>query len=110
LSHHPEPPGRAVHEEVDGLDTDGQRGRRLVLLRHSHRPRRGHAPFVQAGAETSNTGVEAVKPDPRCSWKSHPEGVGAIVGDESTESRGGVRPLRIPLVIRLERRTYVVVR
>jgi len=26
--------------------------------------REGHTPFVQAGAETSDTGAEAVKPDP----------------------------------------------
>jgi len=31
-------------------------------------PRGGHTPFVQSGAETSDTGAEAVKPDPRCSW------------------------------------------
>jgi len=30
--------------------------------------RRGHTPFVQAGAETSDTSAEAVKTDPRCSW------------------------------------------
>ena len=28
------------------------------------RRRRGHTPFVQAGGETSDTGAEAVKPDP----------------------------------------------
>jgi len=28
----------------------------------------GHTPFVQAGAETSDTCAEAVKPDPRFSW------------------------------------------
>jgi len=28
---------------------------------------RGHSPFVQAGAKTSGTGAEEVKPDPRCS-------------------------------------------
>jgi len=27
--------------------------------------RGGHAPFVQAGEETSDTGAEAVKPDPQ---------------------------------------------
>jgi len=32
--------------------------------------RGGHTPFVQAGAETPDTGVEAVKSDPRCSCKS----------------------------------------
>jgi len=29
--------------------------------------RGGHSPFVQAGVETSDTGAEAVKPDPGCS-------------------------------------------
>ena len=28
---------------------------------------RGHSPFVQVGAKTSDTGAEEVKPDPRCS-------------------------------------------
>jgi len=32
LSHLPEPSGRAVHREVDGLDIGGQHGRRFVLL------------------------------------------------------------------------------
>jgi len=31
--------------------------------------RGGHTPFLQAGAETSNTGAEAVKPDPGSSWE-----------------------------------------
>jgi len=30
--------------------------------------RGGHNPFVKAGAETSDTGAEAVKPDPGSSW------------------------------------------
>jgi len=30
--------------------------------------RGGHTPFVQEGVETSDTGAEAVKPDPRSSW------------------------------------------
>jgi len=30
--------------------------------------RGGHNPFVHAGAETSDTGAEAVKPDRGCSW------------------------------------------
>ena len=33
--------------------------------------RGGHNPFVQAGAETSDTGAEAVKPDPGSSWEGH---------------------------------------
>jgi len=38
--------------------------------------RGGHTPFVQAGAETSDNGAEAVKPDPSCSWEGDSRGVG----------------------------------
>jgi len=69
--------------------------------------RGGHTPFVQVETETSDTGAEAVKPDPGSSWKGHSGGVGADVGDENAESCGVVPPLRIPLVIRPVRRTYV---
>ena len=44
LSHRPEPSGRAVHE-VDGLDIEGQHGRRFVLLRHTRRPQRRPYPI-----------------------------------------------------------------
>jgi len=57
----------------------------------------------------SDTGAQAGKPDPHCSWESHSGKVGAGVGDESTESRKTVRPLRLPLVIRPVRRMYIVV-
>ena len=43
--------------------------------------RGGHIPFVQAGAETSDAGAEAVKPEPGSSWEGHSWGVGAGVGD-----------------------------
>ena len=33
--------------------------------------RGGHSPFVQAGAEASDTGAESVKPDPGSSWEGH---------------------------------------
>ena len=33
--------------------------------------RGGHTPFVQAGAETSDTGVEAVELDPGSSWEGY---------------------------------------
>jgi len=69
--------------------------------------RGGHAPLVQAGTETSDTGAKAVEPDPGSSWQSHSGRMGADVGYESTESCRVVRPLRIPLVIRPVRRTYV---
>ena len=42
--------------------------------------RGGHTPFVQAGAETSDTGAEAVKPDTRCSWQSDARRVGDVSG------------------------------
>jgi len=110
-SHCPEPSGRAVHGEVDGLNIGGQCGRRCVLLHHTHRPQRKPYPFVQAGAETSGTGAEAVKPDPGFSWEGHSERVGAGVGDESAEFCKVVRPLRILFVIRpVYRRLVVVVR
>jgi len=70
--------------------------------------REGNAPFVQAGRETSDTGSEAVKPDPRCFWNGNSRRVGTDVGDESTESRSPLQPLRIIPVIRPERRTSVV--
>jgi len=70
--------------------------------------RGSHTSFVQAGAETPDTGAEVVKRDPGSFWKGHFRRVGA--GGENAESCGVVRPLRIPLVIRPLRRTYVVVR
>jgi len=60
--------------------------------------RGGHTAFMQAGAEMSDTSVEAVKP--RCSWEGHSGRVGAGVGDERREFRKVVQPLRLPLVIR----------
>jgi len=38
--------------------------------------RGGHTPFVQAGEETCDTGAEAVKLDPGCSWEGHSGGCG----------------------------------
>jgi len=71
--------------------------------------RGGHTPFVQAGAKTSDTGAEAIEPDPRYSWKGHSRRVGAGVGDESAESCRVVRPLRILLVIWPVRGTSAIV-
>ena len=45
LFHRSETSGRAVHEEVDGLNIGGQHGRRFVLLRHTHRPQRRPYPI-----------------------------------------------------------------
>ena len=61
--------------------------------------RGGHAPFVQAGEETSDTRAEAVKPDPGSFSKGHSGGMGAGVVDENEESFGVVRPLRVTLVM-----------
>jgi len=36
--------------------------------------RGGHTPFVQAGAETSDTGADAVKPDPSSFWEGYSGG------------------------------------
>jgi len=36
--------------------------------------RGGHIPFVQAGAETSDTGPATVEPDPGSSWEGHSGG------------------------------------
>ena len=107
LSHRPQPSGREVHGEVDGLDIGGQHGRLFVVLRQTHRPQKGPCAICVRGAETSDTVAEAVRPNPRCSRKGHSRRVGA--GDERTESRGVVETLRLPSVICPERRTYVVV-
>jgi len=89
LSHHPEPSGHAVCGEVDGLDIGEQHGQWFVLfnLRNTHKSQRRPYPICDAGAERSHISAEAVKPDPRSSWKGHSRKVGARVRDESAESR-----------------------
>ena len=42
LSHHPEPSGRAIHWEVDGLDIRKEHGQRFDLLRHTRKPQTRH--------------------------------------------------------------------
>ena len=133
LSHRPEPLRRAVYGGIDESDIGGRHGQRFVLLHHTHRQQKGLCPicwefsaplqwfgalgivpllppslrpFMQAGAETSDTGTEAVTPDPRCPWQGHSRKVGAGFGYESAESRGVVH---IPSVIRSEHRTNVAV-
>jgi len=64
-------------------------------------------PSVQAGAETSDIGVEAVKPDPHCYWQGL--SMRMDVDDESIESCKVVQPLRITSVIRPLRHTYAVI-
>jgi len=83
---------RAIHGEVDVLDIGEQRGRRFVLLRIKLTSRRrGHATFVQVGAETSDTGMEALKSRTN---GVHSRTVGAHVGDETTEFRSVVKLFR----------------
>ena len=48
--------------------------------------RGGHTPFVQAGAETPDTGAEAVEPDASCSWEGHSGCVCTGVWNENAES------------------------
>jgi len=72
LSHRPEPSSHAVHEEVDGLEDNMVDG--LFICATLTGRREGHTPFVQAGAETFDTGAEAVKPDPGSSWEGRSGG------------------------------------
>jgi len=90
LSHRPESSDHAVHE-VDGLDIGNHTVDGLFFCATLTGCRGGHTPFVQAGSETSNTGVEAVKANPRCSTEGSSRRVVAGVKDESTESRNVVR-------------------
>ena len=101
----------AVHGEVAGLDIGGQHCRRFVFLRHTHTSQRRPYPFLQAGAETSDNGAEAVELNSkRCIWHCHSERVGTGDQNENAESCGVIHPLRMPLMIRPLRRTHVVVR
>jgi len=84
LFHRPELSGCAVHGEVDELDIGEQHGWRFVLS-HTYRPQRRPYPFVQVGAQTPDTGAEAVEPDTSCSWEDHSGVEGAGVGDENAE-------------------------
>jgi len=60
---------------------------------------------MQATLETTNTGAEAVKSDPHCSWPDCSRNVAAGDGYESRESRCVLQPVRIPFVIRTDYRT-----
>ena len=55
--------------------------------------RGGNTPFVQAGAEMSDTGAGSIKSDPG-SLEGRSRGVGTGVGDENAESCGVARPRR----------------
>jgi len=49
--------------------------------------------------ETSDTDVEAIEPDPHCSWQGY-SGGGCGVEDESAESRSalGIKRIRIGII------------
>jgi len=96
--------GRSVNWTLEDNMVDG------LFICATLTGRRGcYTPFVQAGAETSNIGAEAVKPDPVSYWEGHSGWVGAGVWDENAESSRVVRPFLTPLVIRPVRHTYFVV-
>jgi len=52
----------------------------------------GHTPFpfIYARAETSDTGAEGAKPNPRCSLQGHISRVGSDAEEESTERRSAL--------------------
>jgi len=52
--------------------------------------RGGYTPFVQAGAETSDTGAEAVELDPGSSWEGHSGGNGVPVSRIEVRSLVGL--------------------
>ena len=55
---------RSIYWTLEGVMVDG-----LFFCTTLTGSRGGHTPFVQARAETSDTGAEAVKPDPGSSWE-----------------------------------------
>jgi len=103
-----EPSGRAVHGEVDGLDIGEQRGRRLVLLRPTHRLRRRPYPICPSRSGNAWHPCGGVYAGPALFWKARCRRIGAGVGDESAESCRVVQPFRIPLVIRPVHSTYAI--
>jgi len=73
MSHRPELSGRVVRGgstdwTVEDVMVDG-----LFCATLTSR-RGGHTSFVQAGVETSDTGAEAVQPDPGSCWEGHSGG------------------------------------
>jgi len=97
LSHRPEPSGRAVRKGSMDWTSENNMVDGLFFWA-THTSRRGnHTLSLQAGAETSDTGVEAVKPDPRCFGRVIPDG---SVSGMKVLSLRVVRPLRLPSVNR----------
>jgi len=64
LSHRPEPSGHALNVRSIDLTLEVNMVDGLFFSATLTGCRGGHSPVVQAGAETSDTGAEAVKPDP----------------------------------------------
>jgi len=54
---------RSMRKSMDWTLEDNMAGGLFICPTLTGR-RGGHIPFVQAGAETSDTGAEAVEPDP----------------------------------------------
>jgi len=93
---------------------EGQRGQRFVLMHHTYKPQSGDVPICVSRCGKFDTGAEAFKKDPCCSWQDNSRGVGADVEAENMKYRSvlkirGLVALGIPSVIHTERRTYVVV-
>jgi len=72
--------------------------------------RGGHAPFVEAGAETSDTGAETVEPDPGFSWEGHSGGGVPVSGIKVRSLVGLSAHSAFHSMIHPLRRAYVVVR
>ena len=68
LSHRPEQSGHVVRGESMDWTVEDDMVDGLFFCATVTGRRGGHTSFAQAGAETSNTGAEAVKPDPSSSW------------------------------------------
>jgi len=66
---------RSIYWTLEGVMVDG-----LFFCATLTGSRGGHTPFVQARAERSNTGAEAVKPDPGSSWEGHSGGYIPVSG------------------------------
>ena len=109
LCRHPETSGHVLHMEFDGLEDGGQHGQRSVPLCHTHRPQKGPYPTCvnRSGNVRHRCGSGYAGPtlflgpfqEDGCRCREWKCGVWY----------SALQPLRIPSVIRPERRTSVVV-
>ena len=99
LFHYPEPSGRAVRGEVDGLDIGGRHGRRFVLLRQTHRPQR--RPYLICTSRSRNVRLQSGGglAGPRLFLGGSFQGNCTDIWNQSVESCGVVWPLCVPLMI-----------